>query len=289
MNIAQIVDSAGNLPRTILEKYNITEVPLYFSFDGSDYYRENIDYTNEEFYLTMQKNPQQAPKTCAVNTNDWLKCFIQLYEKGYNSIIVTTIASTLSSTYQNAIIARDTFLTAVKNAQIEIIDSRTCACGQAALEIRIAQMINELNLTWEELLKRTRAILPSATSLFSVPELTYMKAGGRIGGAAAFLGSIMKIQPICEFIEGVVHPVRAVRSRTRALQKMVDICAQRITNTKNTIMVTQHALCEDDELLIIELIKKKLGPELPIFRSRVGTSVGAHSGPGSVGIGFVKE
>lgn len=289
MDIAQIVDSAGNLPRNTLYKYNITEVPLYFSFNDDTYYRENVDCSNEDFYLRMQENPQQAPKTCAVNTYDWLQCFNELYEKGHKSLIVTTIAGKLSATYQNAIKAREMFLAAVNNARVEIIDTQTCACGQAALEIRIAQMIHELNLSWAELLDRAQAMIPNTTSLFSVRELTYMKAGGRIGGAAAFLGNIMKIQPICEFIQGSVHPIKAVRSRPRALKSMVDICAGRIANVKNTIVVTQNALCEDDELLIVELIKNKLGPELQIFRSRVGTSVGAHSGPGAIGIGLVSE
>ncbi len=287
--IAQLVDSAGNLPREIFERYAIKEVPLYFSFDQKHYYRENVDLSNTEFYQYMREHPHQVPKTSAGNVYDWLKGFNELYKNGYKCVIVTTIASHLSASFQNAVQARDLFLESVHDARVEIIETGTCAGGQAALEIKIAQMIQEGHWAWEEIVARTRALVPKTGSLFSVQELTYMKAGGRIGGATAFLGTLMKIKPVCEFVNGVVHPVKAVRGRKKALQQMVEICTARIKNVQNAVIVTQHAICEEDEQLMVETLREKLGREVQIFRSRVGTSVGSHSGPGAIGIGFVGE
>lgn len=287
--IAQLVDSAGNLPRELFKKYSIKEVPLYFSFDNQHYYRENVDYSNTDFYLHMKDKPEQIPKTSAPNVYDWLEGYKEMYAQGYNRLIVTTIASKLSASYQNAVQARDMFLESVKDARVEIFESETCACGQAALEIQIAEMINPRQMHWEDIIKRTKELIPRAVSLFSVQELTYMRAGGRIGGAAAILGELIKIKPVCEFVNGVVHPIKAVRGRNRALQHLVNTCVSRISDVRNTVIVTQHAICEEDELYIIESLKQKLGQEIHIFRSRVGTTVGSHSGPGAIGIGFISS
>lgn len=287
--IAQLVDSAGSLPREILTQFRIKEVPLYFTFDHEHYYRENVDYSNLDFYIHMKEKPDQVPKTSAPNVYDWLDGFNEMYEKGYNRLIVTTIASRLSASYQNAMQARDLFLESVRDAKVNIFDSRTCACGQAALEIKIAEMIHHKQMQWEDIINRTKELIPKATSLFSVQELTYMKAGGRIGGAVAFLGKLINIKPICEFVDGVVHPIKALRCRNKALEYMANICVSRIKNACNTIIVIQNALCEKDELFLTEKLKQILGQDIHIYHSGVGTSVGSHSGPGSIGIGFLDE
>jgi len=287
--IAQLVDSAGNLPRELFDKYTIKEVPLYFSFDNQHYYRENVDYSNTDFYLHMKEKPQQVPKTSAANIHDWLQSFNELYGKGCRQFIVTTIASNLSGSFQNATLARNLFLESARDAQVEIIESGTCACGQAALEIKIAKMINKQHLSWDELIFRTKAIVPKTVSLFSVQELTYMKLGGRIGEAAAFLGNLVKVKPICEFVNGVVHPIKAVRGRKKALLQMANICSSRIEDVSNTILVAQHAICEEDKLFMIDALKQKLGKDAHIYSSRVGTTVGSHSGPGAIGLGFVPD
>lgn len=285
--IAQLVDSAGSIPRDLFDKYNIKEVPLSFSFDNEHYFRENLDYSNTAFYTHMKEYPQQIPRTSAPNVYDWLNGYKDMYDKGFNKLIVTTIASKLSASNYNALLARDMFLDSVEDVSVEVIDSETCACGQAALEIKIAQMIQSGQLTWMELVNRIKILTPSTVSLFAVQELTYMMAGGRIGGAAKWLGGLIKIKPVCEFRSGVVHPIKAVRARKKALTYLIDTCASSLKNIHNYVIVTQHALCEGDELFMVEGLKQRLGKEVRIYRSTVGTAVGAHSGPGAIGVGYV--
>ncbi len=221
MNIAQLVDSSGNLPRAILSQYGIKEVSVYFSLDGQEYYRENMDFKTTDFYQHMKSHQDRAPITAAANIYDWLEGFTEMYEKGFRKMIVTTISSHLSATMENAQQAREIFLAIRKDAEIHIFETNTCACGQAALELQIARMIHEEGLLWDVLLDRVEEMIPKVSSLFSVQEFTYMKAGGRIGGAAAFLGNLIKILPVCEFIKGRVHPIKAVRGRKKAFLDMV--------------------------------------------------------------------
>jgi DegV family protein with EDD domain len=287
--IAQIVDSAGNLPRDILEKYQIIEVPFYYTFDGDTYFQENAEYSTVDFYQIMQERSNQAPRTAAPNMNDWIQAFKKAHENGYKKIIVTTISQALSSSYNNANLAQKMYLSNVKDLEIEIIASNSCSCGQAALEIKIAQMIHDAYLSWKDICTITKASIPYLTTLFTVKDLYYMKAGGRIGGATAFMGHILNIKPICEFVKGVVRPVKAVRGRNNSLLAMANIAISRLTQLSNPVICTQNALCDEEESFIIKHVLSGLSSDVPIYRGILGTVVGAHSGPASIGIGFVGD
>lgn len=115
--IAQLIDTAGNLPRDIIDRFNIKEVPIYYTLDGEQYYLENVNYDTADFYRYMQQYPQQLPKTAAPNINDWLLAFEERYQKGYRQIITTTISAKFSTTHQNACMAKKC---SVRNMQYHI-------------------------------------------------------------------------------------------------------------------------------------------------------------------------
>ncbi|MGE4353777.1 MAG: DegV family protein [Oscillospiraceae bacterium] len=284
--ICQIVDSSGSLPRSFIEQQNISEVPFYFKFDNPSYYRENIDYSITEFYKHMEEYPHQIPKTSCPNIYDWLTIFEQQYARGVKQYIVTTISSKLSSSFQTAISAKELFKEENSDTQIEVIDSNTCACGQAALEIGIAKMI-ESGRGFEDIVKTIHKMVSNTTTLFVVNSLKYMKAGGRIGGAAAFLGKLINVRPICEFVDGVVHPVKAIRGRKNSLKAMIDLAVSRINDINKTIVIVQNAEFQEDANDIINYLRGKTNYAGQIYKSDLGITVGAHSGPGAIGIGFV--
>lgn len=286
--IAQIVDSAGSIPREILEKYSIREVAFHINFGGQQQYREHVNISSQEFYERMKNEPNQIPKTSIPGVAEWTQAFEEKYAEGYRDLIVTTIAQPLSASVQSATMAGDAFVKAHPDANLQIVESNTCACGQAALEIKIAQLIEQGQMATGELVKRIREILPEVVSLFSVNELTYMRAGGRIGGAAAFLGKLINIKPVCEFVGGVVHPIKAVRCRKKALQLLVDEAVKHIKRTEDAIICVQHALCEEDADFLITQLRERLNFYGPIYKSPVGAVVGAHSGPGAIGIGIAE-
>jgi DegV family protein with EDD domain len=286
--IAQIVDSAGSIPREILKKYHIVEVAFHINFGGQQQYREHINISSENFYLRMKNQPNSVPKTSIPGIAEWIQAFEEKYAEGYRDFIVTTIAKPLSASLQAATMAADAFIKTHPGAKIEVMESNTCGCGQAALEIKIAQLIEQGQMVTEELVKRIRELLPGVVSLFSVNELTYMRAGGRIGGATAFLGKLINIKPVCEFLGGVVHPIKAVRCRKKALQLLVDEAVKRIKQAEDAVICVQHALCEEDADYLITQLRERLNYHGPIYKSQVGAVVGAHSGPGAIGIGIAE-
>lgn len=286
--IAQIVDSAGSIPRDLLEKYQISEVAFHILF-GENQYRENISISSQEFYEHMQSQKDQVPRTSVPGTAEWLNAFEQKYADGYRDFIATTIAEPLSASVQSASIAAEEFKNLHPDINIYIIETNTCACGQAALEIKIAELINQSDIGLEDLVARIKEMIPRVVSLFAVNELTYMQAGGRIGGAAALLGKMVSIKPVCEFINGAVHPIKPVRSRQKALQTLINEAVQRMTPVQNGVICVQHALCQDDADFLTQQLRERLNYNRPIYQSPVGAVVGSHSGPMSIGIGIAPE
>lgn len=286
--ICQIVDSSGGLPRSYIKQHGISEVPFYFKFNNPDYYRENVDCGSAEFYKHLEDYPNEIPKTSAPNIYDWLTVFEKKYTEGAKKYIVTTISSKLSSSFQTANLAKDIFMGKNNDVQVEVVDSNTCACGQAALEIAIAKMI-EQNILYQDVIKAIDKIVANINTLFVVNSLKYMESGGRIGGATAFVGKLAQIKPICEFIDGVVHPTKAVIGRRSSLKKMVDIAISRIVDIDKLIITIQNAEFQADTDYAISYLRKTANFTGPIYKSELGIIVGAHSGPGTIGIGFVTD
>lgn len=285
--ICFIADSSGGLPREVVEQHQMKEVPFYFKFQNTDYYCENVDYSAREFYEHMEKNPEDVPQTAAPNVNDWLAALEERYIRGAKDFIVTTISSKLSSSFQTASLAKNVFIKQHEDVQVEVIDSNTCACGQASLEIAIAKMI-ESGKDFREIVSRVNQAVGSITTLFVVNNLKYMEAGGRIGGATAFLGKLAQIKPVCEFINGAVRPVKAVIGRKNSLKTMMDIAISRISDWSQLIVTVQNAEFSEDADYAIDYLRKAASFSGQIYRSDLGVVVGAHSGPGAAGIGLVE-
>ncbi|BAL00716.1 hypothetical protein OBV_35170 [Oscillibacter valericigenes Sjm18-20] len=284
----QIVDSSGGLPRNFIKQHGISEVPFYFKFNNTDYYRENVDCDSAEFYKHMEDYPNDIPKTSAPNIYDWLTVFEERYARGAKKFIVTTISSKLSSSFQTANLAKDIFMEKNSDVQIKVFDSNTCACGQAALEIAIAKMI-ERNDSYQDVIKTIDKTISNINTLFVVNSLKYMESGGRIGGATAFVGKLAQIKPICEFVDGVVRPVKAVIGRRSSLKRMIDIAISRIIDIDKLTITIQNAGFQADTDYAISFLRKTANFSGPIYKSELGIIVGAHSGPGAVGIGFVAD
>ncbi|WP_283610849.1 DegV family protein [Faecalispora anaeroviscerum] len=286
--ICQIIDSSGGLPRPFMQQHGIIEVPFYFKFGKTDYRRENVDCSLAEFYQHMEQYPDDIPQTSAPNINDWLTVFEEQHARGAKRYIVTTISSKLSSSFQNAVLAKNTFTEKNPDAQVEVIDSNTCACGQAALEIAVAKMIDS-GREFQEIINTIHQIATTINTLFVVNHLKYMQAGGRIGGAAAFVGKLVQIKPVCEFVDGVVRPSKAVIGRKNSLKTMIDIAASRISNWNRVIVTLQNAGFQADADYAIDYFRKVTGFSGTIHQSELGIIVGAHSGPGAAGIGLIED
>lgn len=288
--ICLIVDSSSSLPRDVLKDYEIGEVSFYYRFGEDDYSREKAGSGIQEFYRHMEQDPYDLPHTAAPNIDDWLKVLEEWYRKGARNFILMTIASALSASLMSAKSAGRQLEENHADAKVTAFDSLTCACGLGAFEIAVAQMI-EAGWPYDKIVEKAESMTRpgQVISLFTVRDLTYMKAGGRIGGATAFLGNLVNIKPVCEFIEGVVHPVRAVPGRRRSLRYMVDTAISRLKDPARAVITMQHALFPEDAEFMVKHLREKTGRTAPIQVTDLGIVVGTHSGPGAIGIGIAES
>ncbi len=279
MNRIKIVtDSTADLPEEFIIKHKITVIPLKIIF-GEKTFRDGIDITNQQLYEQMEKN--KIPGTSQPTPAEFASAYKKLAADG-SSIISIHISSAMSGTCQSARLAKEM----LPDLDIEVIDSRQVSMALGLIVLKAAISASE-GKTKQEILKIISRIISKIQVYFIVDTLKYLKHGGRIGQAEALLGTILNVKPILHIKDGLVQPYEKVRSKTRAIERLVQIFSN-YTGNKKVVCSLVHGMnpAAFDELL------KKITPLLncnePVF-STLGSVVGTHVGPGVIGIIFAVE
>jgi len=279
MNRIKIVtDSTADLPEEFIIKHKITVIPLKIIF-GEKTFRDGIDITNQQLYEQMEKN--KIPGTSQPTPAEFASVYKKLAADG-SSIISIHISSAMSGTCQSARLAKEM----LPDLDIEVIDSRQVSMALGLIVLKAAISASE-GKTKQEILKIISRIISKIQVYFIVDTLKYLKHGGRIGKAEALLGTILNVKPILHIKDGLVQPYEKVRSKTRAIERLVQIFSN-YTGNKKVVCSLVHGMnpAAFDELL------KKITPLLncnePVF-STLGSVVGTHVGPGVIGIIFAVE
>lgn len=276
--VALITDSTSYIPKELLEKYHILVAPQVLIW-GEQTYLDDVDIKPVEFY-TRLKSATVMPTTSQVTIATFKKMFEQLLEQGYD-ILALLISMKLSGTIDSAVQARDM----LPKAPIEIVDSRATAMALGFQVLTVARAIEAgANLA------EAKALAEQATEhtgvIFAVDTLEFLHRGGRIGGGARFLGTVLNFKPILELREGRVEAVERVRTRKKSLARLVEMVEERVKGAPPARVATLHANAHDDAAEILEEVKKRIDPIETVF-SEVSPVVGCHAGPGTVGLAYM--
>ncbi len=269
-----VTDSAANLPVPVARQFGVTVVPLTVVF-GEDSYREGIEITDEQFY-NLLKTSSQLPRTSQPSPNDFADVFRRLLEAGHQ-VLCITLSKDLSGTYNSAIQAAALF----EGAPITVVDSRYVSAGEALIVIAAARAV-EAGANREQVAAFVEGLIPQVLLLFTLDTLEYLKRGGRIGGASAFLGTMLRIKPVLQIRDGRVEPFDRVRRRQRALERMVEAAVDRFGQQAVWVGLA-HAEAEEDFQRLRDLLKQRLNVEY-MLETKVGPVVGTHGGPGVIGM-----
>ncbi len=276
--VAVVTDSTATIPQHLVQEYNITVVPLHVIWDGQTYL-DGIDITPDAFYQRLRTS-KSIPTTSQPSAAAFAEIYRRLHEQGYD-ILAVLISSKLSGTIASAEQAREM----VPEARVEIVDSLHVAMSlgfQALAAARAAQQ----GATLEEakaVAERARA----GAGVLLLPEtLEYLHRGGRIGGAARLFGSMLKINPILEVQQGRVEPVDKVRTRKKAIKRLVTLAVERMAGREPTRVAVLHADVEDEARQIMDMLKTHIQP-VEEYITPVSPVVGVHVGPGTVGITYL--
>jgi DegV family protein with EDD domain len=273
-----VTDTTADLPPQLARDLGISIVPLSVIF-GDEVYREGIDISHDLFYEKLIRG-KVMPTTSAPSVGDFLEVYEPLL-KETDEIVSVHISSKLSATQDNARQAAQAL--ADRGARIEVIDSRVVSLGLtfvtlAALRAaREGQRIEEVKAVAERTTERIRIHVMLDT-------LEYVRRGGRIGRARAFLGAMLRVKPILALRDGEVHPEERVRTKRHAVERLFQIA----TSHPNVREVAIAYSTDPQDARDFEQRLAEVMPHLNIWVARFGPVLGTHGGPGALGIGLLE-
>lgn len=237
--------------------------------------------TPDQFY-TRLRTAKVMPKTSQVSVVNMHTAFSNLLEQGYE-VLGMFISAKLSGTFQSATIGRDQL--ASGKEKVELVDTETTAMGMGFQVLTAARAAQD-----GASLAECKALVEKArthTGVFlTVETLEFLHRGGRIGGAQRFLGTALNLKPILEITGGRIEPVERVRTRGKALDRVVEIVAEKCAGKSPVHIATLHADSPADAKLMLEKIAPLVHPVESVFAA-VSPAVGAHAGPGTVGLAYM--
>jgi len=276
-DIGIVTDSTAYLNIEYVERYDIKVVPLKVVLNDISY-REGVDISNEDFYSLLKK-PGAFPTTSQPSVGDFLDAYKEMSQR-YDGLISIHISEGISGTCDAARSAASE----MGDYPIEVIDSRFTAGLLGLIAVELARARDQ-GKGMEDLKELASRVIGSSTLMFMVATLEYLHRGGRIGGAQALFGSILKIKPIL-FIDGIIDVLERVRGACKALDRLVEIAVEKAGGSKVRLAISH---VEDQERMQ-ELMGKVTGAlncdPADILISQTGPVIGAHVGPGTAGIGF---
>jgi DegV family protein with EDD domain len=259
------------------QELGVTMVPLHVIF-GDVSYREGIDITAEEFYEMLRKS-RHLPTTSAPSVGDFQEVYERLLGEA-DSVLSIHMSGKLSATVRMAQAAADSIR---RPGRIAVVDSESMSMGMG-FAILDAVAAVRAGATLEEAKAAAESVRDRLHVLFMVDTLEYLRRGGRIGRARAYLGTLLKIKPILAIREGELYPLERVRTRVQGLERIIQ-SAVRHHNVR--MAAVGHATTPEDA----ELIRERLAmafPHAQVFTVRFGPVLGTHSGPGIVAVGVVE-
>lgn len=274
MSVRVVCDSSCDLPAEVVEELGIEMVPLTVRF-GEEEFVDRIDLTPQEFWARCRASAV-LPETAAPSPGAFEVAYRRLAEAGCEGIVCVTISSKLSATGQAAQIGAK----AVEELPVRVIDSRSATLGQGMIALGAARMgaegrgLDEIVEAAEDMIARTRVY-------GALDTLENLKKGGRVGGARAFIGSVLSLKPIIQVRDGAVEAESKQRTRSRALRYLVE-------KVRSEPSIDNLALMHGDAPDVGELLDL-LDPVYPrdrIIVGDLGAVIGAHAGPRTIGVAY---
>lgn len=280
MPVALVSDTCHYLPRPIVNEIGLQEVSLYVHRAGSS--EREADISDYDAYYAALAAGGEPPTTSQPSIGDFLAVYEPLVASGHD-VVSIHLSGSLSGTVGAATQARAQL--AGGAARVHIVDSAT-ACGAQGLMLLAAAAAARTGADAAAVVDRAEQARASLRFLFSLDTLEYLRRGGRIGGAQAFLGAALKIKPILSLATEITA-VERVRTSGRAFDRMVSLLEQLKADGCDG-WVVQHTHAHEQARALVERGREIFGSE-PVFTSEVGPVIGAHIGPGLLGVGATRR
>lgn len=276
-----VTDSTSYLPPAEIEEFDIRIVPLNVHFGEDRVFQESVNLTNEEFYAMLAEAPE-LPTTSQPSPGQFRDVFAELAEAGHD-VLCIVVSSKLSGTYQSALDARRM----LPDVNIVIIDSYFVAAALGLMVVTAAEMAADGHLM-DEIVARVEQMRRDMKLYFVVDTLEYLQKGGRIGAAAALVGTLLKVKPILTLDEGIVKPLDKVRSKRKAIQRLLAELESHVSPGQPVQAIVMHAQVPEEVRELESEMRRRFNCQRTIF-GEAGSVVGVHAGPGVLGAAICPE
>jgi DegV family protein with EDD domain len=275
--VAVVSDTTHYLPRELADRSHIHQVSLYVNWEGESERELDLDGF-DEFYARMRTDPV-LPTTSQPSIGDFLAVWEPLIAAGQD-VVSVHLAGGISGTCEAARQAHHLLAERGLGARVEVIDGET-VCGGLALLALAASAAASGGADLETVAARVHEARAGLKIWFCLDTLEYVRRGGRIGKAQAWLGGTLKIKPILS-LEYEVTPVERVRTAGRAFERMVQYLHE-LRDRGSDGWVVQHIQAPEQAELLVARGREIFGSE-PVFVSEVGPVIGTYGGPGMIGV-----
>jgi DegV family protein with EDD domain len=283
MAVAVVTDTTGYLPREVAERYAITEVPLYIVFP--DRTVRETEITDYPAFFEELRRADSLPKTSQPSVGDFIAAFEPLLARG-DEIVSIHISGGISGTVEAGRQAAEQLEREGRGGErIRMVDSATAAGGVGLVTLAAARAA-QLGATLDEVVDAANRARAELKMWFALDTLEFLKRGGRIGAASAWVGSTLKIKPILT-VERELSPIERVRTSSRMFERMVDYAQQRHDSGADA-WVVQHIAAPEQGAKLADRCREVFGCE-PLFVSEVGPVLSTHTGPGMLGVGSIPQ
>jgi DegV family protein with EDD domain len=280
MPVAVVTDTTHYLPASFVAEYGLELVSLYVRW-GDELERESEMPDFDGFYERL-RTAKELPTTSQPSIGDFLAVYEPLVAAGHE-IVSIHLSAGISGTYDGALQAKAQLEEQGHRGRIEVVDSATAAGGMGLVAAAAGAKARS-GASIDEVVAHAEAAREQLKIWFAVDTLEYLRRGGRVGAAQAWLGGALKIKPILS-LESEITPVERVRTSGKAFERMVDYMRSRADDGADA-WVVQHIRAPDVAERLIERGREIYGTD-PFFVSEVGPVIGAHVGPGLVGVGGI--
>lgn len=286
MSYSIIINSSTDLPESVLKEFGFLLAPLTFNMDEKAYVND-LGYKSmpvKEFYGHLRDG--KLVTTSQLNSEDYIKIIETEFKKG-NDVLILSFSSGLSGSYNGARLALEHFKDSKQ--KVYLVDTLSASLGEGLL-VYLAGLQKQAGKSIEEVRDYAESIKLNIAHWFTVDDLMFLKRGGRLSGASAVIGSLLKIKPVLHVNEeGRLIPRLKIIGRKKSLNALVDKLESTIDPSISNLVFISHG----DDLESANYVKEKveeldLGLEVKII-NYIGPVIGAHSGPGTVALFFAAK
>jgi fatty acid kinase fatty acid binding subunit len=278
--IAVVTDSTADLPKPLVEQYGIHMIPQILIM-GNKTWLDGVDIDPPAFYELLRTSPH-FPASSQPSVQSFHELFAKLATE-VEGIVALLVSSGLSGTLNSALTAASD----LPGLPVEIVDTRAVSMQLGFIVLAAAQAA-AAGGDLPAVAAAARALIGKVHVYFIVDTLEYLHRGGRIGAAAKLFGTALNLKPVLEIKDGIVSPVAKVRTRRKALDKVLELLQEQLHDTDRVHMAVLDVAAPEEAAQFREQLEARFHPA-EMMSTGCGPVVGTHAGPGTVGVAYYVE